>query len=147
MKNLPTKKNGGKMFDLNIPVLIVDDMMTMRKIVKKTLKEIGFTNITEAKDGADGWEKLSGANPAICLVISDWNMPNSSGLDLLKRVRGDSKTKHLPFILLTAESEKTQIVEAAKSGVSGYIIKPFTKDVLEAKLKEVYAKINAAQAA
>src|SRR6478736_2362286 len=100
------------MFDVKTRVLVVDDMLTMRKLVSKVCKDIGFTDITEAADGAKAWEAIKSANPPIGLVISDWNMPNCTGLDLLKRVRGDSRLKRLPFILVTAESEKAQIVEA-----------------------------------
>ena len=130
------------MFDLNIPILVVDDMMTMRKIVVKTCQGIGFKNIQEAADGAKAWEIISSSKPAIGLVISDWNMPNCSGLELLKRVRGDSRFKSMPFMLVTAETEKTQIIEAMKAGVSGYVLKPFTKETLTAQLEDVHKKIS-----
>lgn len=129
------------MFDPNISVLVVDDMMTMRKIVSKTCQAIGFKNIQEAADGALAWEIISSAKPQIGLIISDWNMPNCTGLELLKRVRGDSRFKTTPFILVTAEAEKTQIVEALKAGVSGYVVKPFTKETLQAQLEEVHKKM------
>ena len=129
------------MFDPKTRVLIVDDMMTMRKVVGKSCKEIGFTDLTEANDGADAWTKINGATPPFGLIISDWNMPNSSGLDLLKSVRADSRFSKIPFLLVTAESEKSQIMEAIKSGVSNYVIKPFTTDTLKEKLEAAYKKL------
>lgn len=134
------------MFDLKTRVLIVDDMMTMRKLVGKVCKDIGFTDITEAADGALAWAAISSASPPIGLVISDWNMPNCSGLDLLKRVRADSRHGKLPFLLVTAEAEKHQIVEALKAGVSNYVIKPFTPESLKEKIEAVHLKIKGASA-
>src|SRR4051812_13867805 len=119
------------MFDPKTRLLVVDDMMTMRKLVVKVCKELGFTDITEAADGSLAWEAIDKANPPIQLVISDWNMPNTTGLDLLKRVRGDSRYGKVPFIMVTAEAEQHQIVEAVKSGVSNYVVKPFTADALK----------------
>lgn len=128
------------MFDPKTRVLVVDDMMTMRKIVTKACKDMGFDDITEAADGQKAWEAIQAAEPTIGLVISDWNMPNCTGLDLLKRVRADSRFKKLPFILLTAESEGQQVAEAVKSGVDNYIVKPFTPDLLQKKLEETHKK-------
>ena len=130
------------MFSPGTRVLVVDDMMTMRKLVSKTCKELGFTDITEAADGSLAWEVIANANPPIGLVISDWNMPNTSGLDLLKRVRADSRFGKLPFVMVTAEAEQHQIVEAVKSGVSNYVIKPFSADVLKEKLEAVHKKMG-----
>ncbi len=130
------------MFDLTTRILVVDDMMTMRKLVSKACKEIGFTDITEAADGALAWQKMTEANPGFGLIISDWNMPNSSGMDLLKRVRSDSRYGKTPFILVTAEAEQHQIVEAAKAGVSNYVVKPFTSDALKAKIEAVHKKMT-----
>jgi two-component system chemotaxis response regulator CheY len=130
------------MFDLKTKILVVDDMLTMRKLVMKVCKEIGFTDLTEAADGALAWEAVSTANPPFGLVISDWNMPNMSGLDFLKKVRADARFKALPFVLVTAEAEQDQIVEAIKSGVSNYVVKPFTADILKAKLETVHKKIS-----
>lgn len=131
------------MFSLESKILVVDDMMTMRKLVQKALKEIGFKTMTEAADGQKAWEALN-SDPTYHLIISDWNMPNCTGLDLLKRVRQDSRMKALPFVLLTAESEKGQVVEALKAGVSGYIVKPFTVEALKTQLEAVHKKISAA---
>lgn len=128
------------MFDLKTRVLVIDDMMTMRKIVSKVCKEIGFTDIVEAADGALGWQTITESNPQIGIVISDWNMPNCTGLDLLKRVRGDKRFAHLPFMLVTAEAEQHQIVQAISAGVSGYIVKPFTSTTLKEKLEAVHQK-------
>ena len=128
------------MFLPNTKVLIVDDMMTMRKLVAKICREIGFVDLTDAADGALAWQAISSANPPYDLVISDWNMPNCTGLDLLKRCRGDARFAKLPFLMVTAEAEQHQILEAVKSGVSGYVIKPFSGDILRDKLASVHAK-------
>ena len=132
------------MFDLKTRILVVDDMMTMRKLVVKICKEIGFTDITEAADGTLGWAAISSAKSPIGLVISDWNMPNSSGLDLLKRVRADSKLIKLPFVMVTAEAEQHQIVEAVKAGVTSYVIKPFSAAGLKEKLEQVHKSLSPA---
>ena len=130
----------------NIRVLVADDMMTMRKIVAKTLKELGFTDIIEAADGAQAWTALAQSEVPVGLIVSDWNMPNSTGIDLLKRVRSESRFKHLPFVLVTAESEKTQIIEAINAGASNYVVKPFTSDILREKLTSAF-KVQAAKVA
>lgn len=132
------------MFDPKTRILIADDMMTMRKIVVKALKDMGFSDIQEAADGQIAWDLLQKSSPDIQLVISDWNMPNCTGLDFLKKVRVDAKYKKLPFILLTAEAEKHQVIEALKAGVSNYVIKPFTPEGLKQKIEEVHKKISAA---
>jgi two-component system, chemotaxis family, chemotaxis protein CheY len=136
------EENGIRMFDLNTKILIVDDMMTMRKLVAKACKEIGFTVFEEASDGALAWAKVAEANPPFGLIISDWNMPNSTGLDLLKRVRSDTRMAKVPFILVTAEAEQHQILEAAKAGVSNYVTKPFTAEILKTKLEQVHKKLG-----
>jgi two-component system chemotaxis response regulator CheY len=129
------------MFDLKTKVLVVDDMLTMRKIVVKTCKEIGFTTVIEAADGALAWAALTAPDSCIGLVISDWNMPNLTGLEFLRKVRADANLISLPFLMLTAESEGSQVAEAIKSGVDNYIIKPFTPDGLKKKLDETYRKV------
>jgi two-component system chemotaxis response regulator CheY len=126
------------MFDLKTKVLVVDDMLTMRKIVTKILKELGFSDITEAADGQEAWTKTQ--TGGFGLIISDWNMPNCSGLEFLKRVRADQKLAKTPFLLVTAEAEQQQVVEAIKSGVDQYIVKPFTPDGLKSKLESAYKK-------
>jgi two-component system chemotaxis response regulator CheY len=128
------------MFSNTTKVLIVDDMMTMRKLVSKTCKDIGFQNLVEAADGIQAWEAIQSSSPPIGLVISDWNMPNCSGLDLVKRIRADSRFKNTPFIMVTAEAEQHQVLEAIKSGVDNYVVKPFGKDQLIEKLEAVYKK-------
>jgi two-component system chemotaxis response regulator CheY len=127
------------MFKPETKVLIVDDMMTMRKIVMKACREMGLTLLTEAADGQIAWAKMNEAQD-FGLVISDWNMPNCSGIDLLKRVRADGRFKNTPFLLLTAESEMAQVKEAILAGVDGYLVKPFTPDILALRLSEVYKK-------
>lgn len=129
------------MFDPKTKILVVDDMSTMRKLVIRNCLAIGFTDFVEATDGSIAWETLN-STPGIGLIISDWNMPNCTGLDFLKRVRADARYKHLPFMLVTAESEKQQIMDAIKSGCSGYVIKPFTQDTLRDRLEEAHKRIS-----
>lgn len=131
------------MFDPGIRILVVDDMAMMRRAVTKFCKDFGFSNFAEAADGAEAWQLISTAKPAFDLIISDWNMPNTTGLDLLKRLRADSRFAKTPMILVTAEKEKDQILEAIKSGVSGYVVKPFTPDTLREKLEAVHSKMAA----
>lgn len=126
--------------DRNIPILVVDDFSTMRRIVKGCLKELGFNNITEAEDGKIALDKLQAGNGTFKLIISDWNMPNMMGIDLLRAVRSDANLKALPFVMVTAEAQKENVIEAAKAGVSNYIIKPFTADQLQTKLDQVFSK-------
>lgn len=128
------------MFDPKTRILIVDDMMTMRKLVAKACREIGFTDLTEAADGVEGWTAITSADPAFGLIISDWNMPNATGLDLLKRVRSDSRFGKTPFLLVTAEAEESQIILAAKAGVSQYLVKPFTTELLRERIESVHKK-------
>jgi two-component system chemotaxis response regulator CheY len=130
------------MFDLKTRILIVDDMVTMRKLVSKSCKEIGFTDLTEAGDGIQGWTAITEANPSFGLIISDWNMPHATGLDLLKRVRSDSRFGKTPFLLVTAEAEESQIVEAAKAGVSQYLVKPFTTELLRDRIESIHKKMS-----
>lgn len=132
------------MFDLKSRLLIIDDMMTMRKIVTKNLKDLGFQDIQEAADGNLAWAVLDKSNPPIQLIISDWNMPNCSGLEFLRKVRADARFVKLPFIMLTAEAEASQVKEALLAGVTNYIIKPFTGEILKAKLEQTYKKVNSA---
>ena len=130
------------MFDLAIKILVVDDMTTMRKLVKKSLSTIGFTKMEEAEDGQKAWAKLN-EHPDIGLIVSDWNMPNCTGLDFLKRVRSDSRFKTLPFVLLTAEGEASQVKEALVAGVDNYVLKPFTFESLKEKLEQVHKRRTA----
>jgi two-component system chemotaxis response regulator CheY len=130
------------MFDLKTKILVVDDMAMMRKVVIKCCKDIGFTDFVEAGDGNEGWAALQKADSAVGIVFSDWNMPNCTGLDFLKKVRNDDKLKALPFIMLTAETEESLVAEAVKSGASNFISKPFTKDIILEKLTAVSDKLG-----
>ena len=118
-------------------ILIVDDFSTMRQIVRKSLTTLGFHNITEAVDGADALQKLGSGE--FNFIISDWNMPNMKGLDLLKAVRADERLKSIPFLMVTAEAQRENILEAAKAGVSQYIVKPFTLDSLQQKIEAIFS--------
>jgi two-component system chemotaxis response regulator CheY len=128
------------MFAPSTKVLIIDDMSTMRKIVKKICIEIGFSDFIEAADGNLAWTAITTAINPVGLIISDWNMPNCTGLELLKKIRSDEKYKSTPFILVTAEAEKDQVMDALKSGVDQYVVKPFTRDDLVKKLEMVHRK-------
>lgn len=131
------------MFDPNSRFLVVDDFKTMRSIVKKVLQTMGYTHFEEAEDGVAAFaliEKANAENRPFTCIVSDWNMPNMTGLQLLVKVRSDERFKALPFILVTAENEQGQVLEAAKAGGSNYIVKPFTPADFQAKLKLVYAR-------
>ncbi|MFZ2301992.1 MAG: chemotaxis response regulator CheY [Gallionella sp.] len=120
----------------NTKFLIVDDFSTMRRIVRNLLKELGFNNVQEAEDGVEALAKLR-ADP-FEFVVSDWNMPNMTGIELLRAIRADEKLKHLPVLMVTAEAKKENIIEAAKAGASGYVVKPFTAATLDEKLKKIF---------
>lgn len=124
------------MSDKNMKFLVVDDFSTMRRIVRNLLKELGYTNVDEAEDGVAGLNKLKGAN--FEFVVTDWNMPNMTGIDMLRAIRADAQLKHLPVLMITAEAKKENIIEAAKAGASGYIVKPFTAATLEEKLNKIF---------
>jgi two-component system, chemotaxis family, chemotaxis protein CheY len=119
----------------NIRVLIVDDFATMRRMIRNILKQLGFENIEEADNGAAAMRVLETRD--IDLIISDWNMPQMSGLELLKAVRADDRFKDLPFIMVTAEGQQENILEAARSKVSQYIVKPFTAETIAQKIEKV----------
>lgn len=121
--------------DTTIKVLIVDDFATMRRILKNILKKIGFTNIIEADDGSNALKVLE--KEKVDLVISDWNMPKMTGLELLKAVRSNAAFKDLPFLMVTAEAQKQNIIEAVQAGVSNYVVKPFTEEVITEKLEKI----------
>jgi two-component system chemotaxis response regulator CheY len=118
--------------------LIVDDFSTMRRIVRNILKEIGFSNAEEAEDGQSALQKLKGGN--FNFVVSDINMPNMNGFELLKSIRADTELKGLPVLMVTAEARKEDIVSAAQWGASGYIVKPFTKATFEEKVQKILDK-------
>ncbi len=118
-----------------IKYLVVDDFSTMRRIVKNLLQELGYQNIQEADDGKTAWPMLQAGG--FDFVITDWNMPLMPGLDLLKAIRADEKLKSLPVLMVTAEAKREQIVEAVQAGVSGYVVKPFTAEILKQKLDKI----------
>lgn len=135
------------MFAPNTKILVVDDMKTMRMFVKKHLKELGFENIQEADDGATALpalEQAANAGEPFGLLLSDWSMPKMTGLDLLKQVRAHAKLNALPVVLVTAESDKAQVIEAIKAGVSNYLMKPFTADDLKQKMAAAFSKVKMA---
>jgi two-component system chemotaxis response regulator CheY len=120
--------------------LIVDDFSTMRRIVRNLLKEIGYTNAEEAEDGQAALTKLKSGK--FEFVVSDINMPNMNGFELLSQIKSDAALKHLPVLMVTAEAKKEDIVTAAQAGASGYIVKPFTKATLEEKVNKIIAKMK-----
>ncbi|HIK73639.1 MAG: chemotaxis response regulator CheY [Alcanivorax sp.] len=126
--------------DKGMSILVVDDFPTMRRIVRSLLKELGFTNVEEAEDGQEALGKLKGGD--FEFVVSDWNMPNLDGLEMLKQIRADDATKALPVLMVTAEAKKENIVAAAQAGANGYIVKPFTAATLEEKLNKIFEKLG-----
>lgn len=130
-------------FDPKMKILIVDDMSTMRKIIKGMLQKMGCDNLIEADDGIPAWEAIQNAQKEgkpFQFIVSDWNMPGMTGLDLLKNVRGKEEFKKVPFLMVTAEAEQANIVTAVKAGVSNYIIKPFNAVTLQEKITKVFGK-------
>ena len=128
-------------FNPKMRILVVDDMNTMRKIIKGMLQKMGCDNITEADDGAPAWSLIQEAHAAgrgFEFIISDWNMPGMTGIDLLKNVRAKEEFKKVPFLMVTAEAEQANVVVAVKAGVSNYIIKPFNPDTLKAKIDKIF---------
>jgi two-component system chemotaxis response regulator CheY len=117
-------------------ILVVDDFSTMRRIVKNILRQLEFTNIVEADDGTTAWETLN--KDKIDFIVADWNMPKMSGLELLKKVRNSEEFQDMPFLMVTAEAQQENIIEAVQSGVSNYVVKPFTAETLEQKLSKIF---------
>ncbi|SFT56505.1 chemotaxis response regulator CheY [Halomonas saccharevitans] len=128
------------MADKNMSILVVDDFPTMRRIVRSLLKELGFTNVEEAEDGQDALNKLKAGG--FEFVVSDWNMPNLDGLEMLKQIRADDDLKELPVLMVTAEAKKENIIAAAQAGANGYVVKPFTSATLEEKLNKIFEKLG-----
>ena len=126
----------------DMKILIVDDFSTMRRIIKNLLRDLGFTNTAEADDGQTALPMLQ--NGKFDFLVTDWNMPGMQGIDLLKNVRSDPNLKDLPVLMVTAESKRDQIVEAAQAGVNGYIVKPFTAATLKEKIDKIFERIEAA---
>jgi two-component system, chemotaxis family, chemotaxis protein CheY len=120
--------------------LIVDDFSTMRRIVRGLLKEIGYNNAEEAEDGVEALSMLKQAK--YDFVVSDINMPNMNGFELLKAIKEDATLKHLPVLMVTAEAKRDQIIEAAQAGVNGYVVKPFTAQVLKEKIDKIFERVN-----
>jgi len=121
-------------------ILVVDDFSTMRRIVKNLLRDLGFTNTFEADDGKTALPMLQSGN--FDFLVTDWNMPGMSGIDLLKAVRADPKLAKLPVLMVTAEAKREQIILAAQTGVNGYVIKPFTALTLKEKIDKVFERID-----
>ena len=128
------------MNEKNIKVLIVDDFATMRKAIRNLLKQVGYEDIVEAEDGVMALKALKAQK--IDMIVSDWNMPNMSGLELLKAVRSDPDLAETPFLMVTAEALQDNVVAAVKAGVNNYIVKPFTAEVLNEKIKKIMDGIN-----
>jgi two-component system chemotaxis response regulator CheY len=128
--------------DKNMKILIVDDFSTMRRIVKNLLRDLGFTNTSEADDGLTALPMLQTGK--FDFLVTDWNMPGMQGIDLLKAVRADANLASLPVLMVTAESKKDQIIEAAQAGVNGYVVKPFTAITLKEKIDKIFERIEAA---
>jgi len=128
-------------FNPNQKILIVDDMSTMRKIIKNMLSKMGCKDLHEADDGAPAWEQLQQAHEAgqpYQFIVSDWNMPGLTGLDLLKNIRSDERFKTLPFLMITAEAEQANVIIAVKAGVSNFIVKPFSIVTLKEKIDKIF---------
>ncbi|MCU4674943.1 chemotaxis response regulator CheY [Catenovulum sp. 2E275] len=125
--------------DTNMKVLVVDDFSTMRRIIKNLLRDLGFTNVSEADDGATALPMLQ--NGDYEFVVTDWNMPGMQGIDLLKAIRADERLKNIPVLMVTAEAKKEQIIAAAQAGVNGYIVKPFTAATLKEKLDKIFERL------
>ena len=130
----------GTDLDKNLKILIVDDFSTMRRIIKNLLRDLGFNNTLEASDGTIALPMLKTGD--FDLLVTDWNMPGMQGIDLLKAVRGDRSIAELPVLMVTAESKRDQIVEAAQAGVNGYIVKPFTAQTLKEKIDKIWERLD-----
>ena len=123
-------------YDPNMRVLVVDDFSTMRRIIKNILRQLGFTNVVEADDGTTAWDVLN--KDKIEFIISDWNMPQMTGIELLRKVRASEEFSDLPFLMVTAEAQQENIIEAVQAKVSNYIVKPFTADVMKQKIDKIF---------
>ncbi|GAA0256885.1 response regulator [Pseudomonas rhodesiae] len=126
--------------DKNMKILIVDDFSTMRRIIKNLLRDLGFTNTVEADDGITAQPILNSGG--IDFLVTDWNMPGMTGIDLLRWVRADEKLRNLPVLMVTAEAKREQIIEAAQAGVNGYVVKPFTAQALKEKIEKIFERIH-----
>ncbi len=122
--------------DLSMKVLVVDDMVTMRRIVKNILKQLGFGNVDEAENGQEALQKLRA--DTFGFVVSDWNMPVMTGIDMLRAIRADEKLKTIPVLMVTAEAQQSNLIEAVQAGVSNYIVKPFTAETMQEKIAKIF---------
>lgn len=122
--------------DPSMKIMVVDDMSTMRRIVKNLLKQLGFANVDEAENGQEALIKLRADK--FGFVVSDWNMPVMSGIQLLKAIRADETLKAIPVLMVTAEAQKENIIEAVQAGVSNYVVKPFTAEILQEKMAKIF---------
>jgi two-component system chemotaxis response regulator CheY len=127
----------GMAMNPEMKILVVDDMSTMRRIVKNIFKQLGFNNLEEAENGKDALDKLKAAK--FDLVVSDWNMPVMPGIELLRNIRADAALKHIPVLMVTAEAQQGNLIEAIQAGVSNYIVKPFTAETIKEKLDKIFA--------
>lgn len=123
-------------FDPDMRVLIVDDFSTMRRIVRNILRQIGLNNVVEADDGTTAWDVLN--REKIDFIVSDWNMPKMTGIELLRKVRGSEQFAEIPFLMVTAEAQQENIIEAVQAKVSNYIVKPFTADTMKQKIDKIF---------
>lgn len=126
--------------DKNMKILIVDDFSTMRRIIKNLLRDLGFTNTQEADDGLTALPMLKSGD--FDFLVTDWNMPGMTGIDLLKAVRADDKLSATPVLMVTAEAKRDQIIEAAQAGVNGYVVKPFTAQALKEKIDKIFDRVD-----
>ncbi|MBT4837757.1 MAG: chemotaxis protein CheY [Methylococcales bacterium] len=126
--------------DKNMKILVVDDFSTMRRIIKNLLRDLGFNNTSEADDGQTALPMLQASS--FDFLVTDWNMPGMTGIELLKAVRADPKLSSMPVLMVTAEQKREQIIEAAQAGVNGYIVKPFTAQTLKVKIEKIFERIN-----
>lgn len=123
-------------YNPDMRVLVVDDFSTMRRIIKNILRQLGFNNVVEADDGTTAWDVLN--KDKIEFIISDWNMPQMTGIELLRKVRGSEEFADIPFLMVTAEAQQENIIEAVQAKVSNYIVKPFTADVMKQKIDKIF---------
>ncbi|MFQ3230166.1 MAG: two-component system chemotaxis response regulator CheY [Reinekea sp.] len=121
-------------------ILVVDDFSTMRRIVKNLLRDLGFTNTQEADDGTTAWPMLQSSD--FDFVVTDWNMPGMTGIELLQKIRADDRLKDIPVLMVTAEAKRDQIVAAAQAGVNGYVVKPFTAAALKEKIEKIFERVD-----
>ncbi len=123
-------------YNPNMRVLVVDDFSTMRRIIKNILRQLGLNNVVEADDGTTGWDVLN--KDKIDFIISDWNMPQMTGIEFLRKVRASEEFADLPFLMVTAEAQQENIIEAVQAKVSNYIVKPFTAEVMKQKIDKIF---------